>query len=123
MQGQPLADAAAARAAVAEASMLLRTCLTDRVDPAAATRTTDELLSTPAIARNLSEHDKGVLRAGLAQSDAAKFAGAPVSEADARAMMAETLGLIRSLSSIVVAPHVEAQSAKSPGTMRGGIPR
>lgn len=99
IQGEAIGDPAAA---ITEASTLVRSCLADRLEPMAATRTTDELLASPSLAFNLSEVDMGALRASLHASDAVKFAGAPVSEEQARALMAESLGLVRSLATMVV---------------------
>jgi hypothetical protein len=97
-QAAPMPDAGATRAAVAEASRLVRECLADRVDPAATTWTTEELLSQPAISGRLSPSDLTALRSGLARADAAKFAQANLSEEEARAALAEALGLVRSLA-------------------------
>ncbi len=91
--------------AVAEASALMRACLAARLDPSARTRTTEELLAYPALGRGLSEHDLGVLRHGLGVSDASKFAGAEVSESQARSLAADALGFVRSVAAIGSSPE------------------
>jgi hypothetical protein len=106
-------------AAVAAAWELVRECIAARLEAAAATRTTDELLASPVLALNFSELEMASLRAGLRFADGVKFGGAGVTDERARAAVAEAIGLVRSLAAMVVVRPASHQFASGAGLTAG----
>jgi hypothetical protein len=104
MEGLPLRDGASVRAAVAEASSLLRVCLAATLDCSAEMRTTEELLSSATLTTTLAEPDMAWLRANLGTADAVKFAGVIIPDTQARDLIHGALDVIDRLAEIAARP-------------------